>query len=282
MLTARTRLVGLMGWPVTHSLSPQMHNAAFQALGLDYRYVAFSVSPHQLRTAVLGARALGMVGINITVPHKECVLEHLDDITPFAKRAGAVNTLWVGQDARIHGDNTDGPGLVNFVREAGARLRGAHALVLGAGGSARAVCASLVDAECKTISLLNRTLDRAYGLASVLDTPKCSIKVGRFPLDIPRFGPQADIIVNCTTCGMCDDALAWDSETPFRAQQVVCDLVYGRQPTPLLAMAKRQGARALDGRGMLVHQGALSFERWTGHVAPKDVMFQAVRQWEGA
>jgi shikimate dehydrogenase len=295
MPTGSTKIVGLIGWPVAHSLSPVMHNAAFAALGLDYCYVAMPVSPEPARKlgqAVQGMRALGMRGCNVTVPHKERVISYADELTPFARLTGAVNTLAVEDDGRIVGDNTDGPGLVAYFEHNGVVVRDGRALVLGAGGSARAAVAGLLSAGCARITVLNRSVERAESLVRELarsfpehvvlaardgrTTADQSLRYGRFPQDIADSAVVSDIVVQCTSVGMGSDTLAWDPDTAIRPEQVVCDLVYHPRKTALLELAERSGARTLGGVGMLVFQGALSFQRWTGQPAPIDVMFRAV------
>ena len=278
-----TRLLGLLGWPVAHSLSPAMHNAAFQALALDYRYVAFPVAPEpveRLGEAVRGMRALGIRGCSVTAPYKESVVAHVDVLTDFAKLVKAVNTLWVDDDGRVWGDNTDGPGFVAYAEHAGVRVEGAGALVLGAGGSARAVAAGLMSAGCARVTVLNRTVARAEALVEELGAGADPgvLRAGRFPQDVAACSRDATLIVQCTTVGMGDDAasLAWDRNVSFRRDQAVCDLVYHPRRTALLEKAAAEGAAVLGGVGVLVFQGAIAFERWTGRPAPVDVMLRAV------
>lgn len=278
-ITGTTRLVGLMGWPVAHSLSPVLHNAAFEALGLDFRYVVLPVRPERVGDAVRGLRALGFAGGNVTVPHKVAVLEHLDELTPFAKRSGAVNTIWLEQSGAIHGDNTDGPGLVRYLATEGVGVRGNRVLVIGAGGSARAVVAALTEGGCASIIIANRTARRAEALAEEMATSSCVIRAAGFPQDLALVAPEAELIIQCTTLGMgASNTLAWDPRVPLGPAQVVCDLVYAPRVTPLLALASAGGARALGGMGMLVHQAALAFERWTGRAAPIEVMYDSLSE----
>lgn len=278
-ITGATRVVGVLGWPVAHSKSPRMHNAAFAALGLDFCYVALPVAlapAQRVGEAVAGVRALGLAGCNVTTPHKQAVLPYLDVLTDFARVTGAVNTIWRDEHDRLCGDNTDGPGLVQLLRSSGVVLEGARAVILGAGGSARSAVAALAHAGCARVAVLNRTLATAHLLVDALrgESAACALRAGAFPQDIREVAAQADIIVNCTALGMGDAAgqLAWDPAIPLDARQVVCDLVYHPPDTRLLRYARAHGARALDGLAMLAHQGALSFERWTGLRAPLEVM----------
>ena len=156
-ISGRTQIVGIIGDPVAHSLSPAMHNAAFRALKLDFAYVAFPVRPAQVRQAIEGIRALGIAGVNVTVPHKERVITWLDSISPTARRAGAVNTI-VQRDGRLHGENTDVTGFLHALRDGGFRVRGRRALVIGAGGVARAVVTALAEGKAETVTVANRTV----------------------------------------------------------------------------------------------------------------------------
>jgi len=268
-----------------------MHNAAFRALGLDYCYVPLPVSPEpegKLGLAVRGMRALGMVGGNVTVPHKRSILPWVDDLTSFARACGAVNTLSIGPEGRLRGDNTDGPGLAAYLGHEGVEVAGSRVLVLGAGGVARGSVAGLLLSGCDQITVLNRHPERAESLLSDLTSVddlrdnEAELGAGRFPDGIAEHGPDADIIVQCTSVGLGSDALAWDGNVPLRPGQAVCDMVYEPVETSLLAMAARCGALPLGGLGMLVFQGALSFEAWTGRKAPVDIMLRAVgheRRW---
>ncbi len=169
--SGKTTLVGLIGWPVSHSVSPAMHNAAFAHLGLDWRYVPFPVAPEpasRVGEAVLGLRALGLRGANVTVPHKQAVMAHLDRLTPAAQAIGAVNTILLDAEGALVGDNTDAPGFVADLREHGVEVPGRRVLVLGAGGSARAVAYGLAAAGASQITLVNRSVDRALALVAAL------------------------------------------------------------------------------------------------------------------
>jgi shikimate dehydrogenase len=297
-ISGNTRLVGVMGWPISHSLSPRMHNAAFDALGLDWAYVPLSVPPERVGDAVRGLSALGFAGTNVTVPHKSAVIPFLDALTPIARAIGAANTIVVLPDGSLLGDNTDGAGFMADLRAHGVRVCGSvgvsgsslsippyshtptHALILGAGGAARAVAYVLADAGA-IVAVANRTPDRAWELcqtvAAALPEAADRLSAHAFPDGLAELAPEADLVVNATSLGLRDgDPLPWDAAIAFRTGQVVYDLIYNR-PTPLLALAEAQGARTIDGLGMLVHQGACAFELWTGREAPIDVMMEAFR-----
>jgi shikimate dehydrogenase len=269
---AQARLFGVLGDPVEHSLSPAMHNAAFAALGLPHLYLRYRVPAAGLREALAEAQRLRMGGLNLTVPLKEAVLPLVDRLTPEAERIGAANTLTFTRNG-IVGDNTDGRG---FVRSLGRHVRfaGAHVVLIGAGGSARAVGSALADAGCGRITVANRTLARADALAARLGTRAVSARLAA----LARGDLLADaaLVVNTTSTGLGDAAIPVRYvATPARCLFV--DLVYGARPTPFLARAKRAGRRTLDGSGMLLEQGALAFEAWTGRRAPRAAMAHALR-----
>ena len=275
-----TRLVGVMGWPVAHSLSPAMHNAAFAATGLDYVYVPLPVPPEQLPQAMGGLAALGFVGANVTVPHKSAILPHVAALTPIARAIGAANTLIVQPDGTLLGDNTDGAGFLADLRAHGVDPAARSALVIGAGGAARAVVYALAEVGAR-VAVANRTLEKARVLCQIMRQalPHADVSAHAFPAALPELAQAADLIVNCTSLGLraeCD-ALPWDASTPFRSEQVVYDLVYTTR-TPFLKLAAEGGARTIGGLGMLIHQGAKAFELWTRQPAPVRVMQAAIAQ----
>jgi shikimate dehydrogenase len=279
-LTAKTRLVGLIGWPVEHSLSPAMHNAAFAAFGLDWAYVPLPVHPRRVGEAVLGLRALSFAGANVTVPHKQAVIAHLDEVSPDAQTIGAVNTVVVTEDGKLTGHNTDAAGFLRALNEAGFDPASQRCIVLGAGGSARAVVYALATAGARVV-VLNRTVARAQTLVrSLLPHLPAGALLASAPLtanDLSAHLDQARLLVNCTSAGMAPHVLRsplpggvilpWD--------MLVYDLVYNPVETLLLKQARSAGARPVGGLGMLVHQGAESFRLWTGREPPIDVMRQA-------
>jgi shikimate dehydrogenase len=281
-ISAKTILVGLIGWPVSHSVSPAMHNAAFAALGLDWRYVPLPVDPAQpdaVGDAVRGMRALGLRGINVTVPHKEAVLPFLDRIEPAAQAMRAVNTIAVESDGALTGDNTDAPGFIADLREHGVDPSGLDVLVLGAGGSARAIVYGLAQAGARRITIANRSVERAQLLIDDLRAFLAATTAAVTPLPdgLAHAATTADLIVNCTSLGMTPrhETTPWPHDLALRPTQIVYDLVYNPADTQLLHQASAQGARAIGGLGMLIWQGALAFERWTGERAPVTVMRSA-------
>ena len=285
--TAPARVVGIIGDPVAHSLSPRMHTAAFEAAGLDWRYVAFRVPPARLEDAVRGIRALGLAGVNVTIPHKETVIPFLDGVEPTARVAGAVNTIRL-EDGVLFGYNTDAPGLLDALTEdGGTALAAARCLILGAGGAGRSAAFALAGAHVKSITVLNRTPSRAQDVAARVAhaAPACALTAG--PLDaatVARAGEDADVIIQATSAtlsaamGGGGGRAAWlQALKPILRQgMTVLDMVYTPRRTELLAAAADAGATVVDGVSLLVHQGARSFQLWTGLPAPVEAMRRAV------
>ena len=266
--TGATRIAGVIGDPVRHSLSPTLHNAAFRALDLDWAYVAFDVAQGQAAAAVQGMRALHIEGLNVTMPHKADVIPALDALSPTAERLGAVNTIaWRGTE--LYGDNTDGAGFIDSLRlDHGSDVSGWRCVVLGAGGAARAVVLALAEAGAADIAVVNRTPEKAEIAAALADE--------RGRVGTVEEAKDADLIVNATPLGMG----VWEGEIPISAEhlgsgQVVCDLVYHPHKTALLEAAKEAGAVAVNGLGMLIHQAAHAFRLWTGEDAPLAAMSAA-------
>jgi shikimate dehydrogenase len=272
-LSAATSVVGVIGDPIAHSLSPRLHNAAFAALGLDWVSVGFPVAEGRAGDALAGARALGVRGLSVTMPHKEAVAGLVDRRTPRAERLGAVNCVAFGADGTV-GDNTDGPGLVAALgRGAGFDVAGRHCLVVGAGGAARAVVAALADAGAGEVVVVNRTPERAAAAAALAGS------VGR--VGAAGDAPRCDLVVNATPIGMAGsnggESTSWPIDPELLEEgQVVVDLVYHPLVTPWMEAAGRRGARVANGLGMLVHQAALQLAAWTGLEPPVEVMWQAV------
>jgi shikimate dehydrogenase len=272
-------VVAILGDPVGHSLSPVMHNAAFAALGLDYVYVALQVRPADLKRAIHGVRALGFAGLNVTVPHKEAILPLLDELSPAARAIGAVNTVIRSGD-RLRGENTDGEGFLRAVAKLGMRLRGKRVVLLGAGGSARAIAWALGRSGISRLTILNRHLKRAATLASAVRR-SCDASVFAAGLDSARHAELlegADLVVNCTSLGL-DGRTSPDVEITATPEHCLFyDIVYRSEPTPLVSAVRRHGRRAENGLGMLVEQAALAFRIWTGRAAPVETMGRALRR----
>jgi shikimate dehydrogenase len=280
-ITARTGLVGIVGHPVKHSLSPRIHNAAFAAQGVDMAYLAFDVPPDQLAKAMLGMRALGIRGVNVTVPHKETILPLLDEVDPLAARVGAVNTV-VNSEGHLVGHNTDVTGFAEALRSLlpeGAR--GLKCVVVGAGGAARAVLAALVADGAAAVFVYNRTFTRAAALCASAAAWGSTDCVAMSEDRLRQVAPEAALLVNATSVGLASKVKDFPVLVDIvQGGQVVVDLVYGQSPTGLVETAWARGARAMDGIEMLVMQAACSYSLWTGLEAPTDVMRESVELGE--
>jgi shikimate dehydrogenase len=260
-ITGSTRVVGVIGDPVVHSRSPAMHNAAFAALGLDWVYVAFPVARGDGAAAVRAVPALGLSGLNVTMPHKGDAARACDDLAPEAAALGAVNTV-VNADGALVGHSTDGEGFLRALDDEGVAVRGRRALVVGAGGAARAISHALGRAGA-AVTVAARRPDAARDVAAL--TPD-GVTAGIDDIAVEHF----DVIVNATPLGMRGEPPPFDP-AGLHAGQFVYDTVYPTE-TPLLRDARARGLRAAGGLGMLVHQGALSFSLWTGVEPPLDIM----------
>jgi shikimate dehydrogenase len=260
--TRKFTLAGIMGWPVGHSRSPKVHGYWIERYRLSGAYVLLPVRPERLADALKGLSALGFAGCNATIPHKEAVLRLLDRVDPMAKRIGAVNTIAVGEDGTLTGYNTDAFGFVESLRETQPTWRAdaGPAVVLGAGGGARAVVASLAEQGAREIRLLNRTPARAQALAAELGAPVTAVAWEK------RHDALADaaLLVNATSQGMQGQPPLELSLDRLPASALVCDIVYVPLETPLLAAARRRGNPTVNGLGMLLHQARAAFEKWFG------------------
>jgi shikimate dehydrogenase len=259
-------VAGVIGDPVRHSLSPVLHNAAFRALDLDWTYLAFEVADGDVAAALGGARALGIDGLSVTMPHKEAVALCVDQLSSRAQRLGAVNTV-VNRAGLLVGESTDGDGFIDALLDDGFDPAGRRCAVLGAGGAARAIVLALAERGADEIVIVNRTPARA---AAALALAGACGRVGE-----AAELASADLIVNATPLGMRhDDGLPLDP-TLLHANQLVADLVYAPAITPLMHEARARGAAAVNGLGMLIHQAAAAFELWTGLEPPLEVMSAA-------
>ncbi|CAN5702093.1 shikimate dehydrogenase [soil metagenome] len=267
-----THFVGVLGWPLEVTLSPLMHNVAFRRLDLDWIYLRWPVAPDDLGDAVRGLRALGADGANVTMPHKEAIVEHLDSLDGDAEAIGAVNTVRRSGDELV-GHNTDVVGFSEFlVEDAGFQPKGAGALVLGAGGAARAVVVALANLGAGDIIIAARNREAGANVASLADDATRSSGAVDWD-DATGSVEGVDLIVNATPIGMRDEGLL--DHVTFRANQCVIDLIYAPPTTPLIERARAAGASGWGGLGMLVRQAAASFAIWTGRPAPLDAMSAA-------
>lgn len=262
----KTKIVGIFGFPVGHTLSPRMHNAAFQALGLDMIYLPFEVRPEDLRDALQGIRSLNILGVNLTQPHKTNALEYLDELSEEAEHIGAVNTV-VNREGTLIGYNTDATGFGQSLREDyGFDPRGKRVVVFGAGGAGRAICWALSQAGPQRLVIVNRTPEKAEALAREFggcvtqwDDPEMGSELG-----------EADLLINATS-------IALDLEADMISDTVlIYDIVYARGESSFIEQARGQGARIGKGLSMLLYQGVSAFELWTGEQAPVQVMREAL------
>ena len=275
-----TNIVGLIGHPVEHSFSPPMHNAAFNALGMDYAYVAFDVNPENVGRAIKGAHALNIKGFNVTIPHKIEVMQYLDDLDEVAELIGAINTI---DFKDLKGYNTDGIGAIKAIEEV-SKVKNKDVIVAGAGGASRAISFYLAKFGASSITVLNRNVEKAQNLASdvlasdlIGDVKSASIS------EIGNYLKDADILVDTTPVGMDphinDEPIAKAED--MHEDLVVFDTVYNPNETVLLKQAIKAGAKPVYGIKMLLYQGAESFKIWTGRDAPIDVMEKALNEYLG-
>jgi shikimate dehydrogenase len=276
------RVYGIIGWPVWHTRSPAMHAAAFEATGVDATYVAFAVPPDGLEDAIRGLAALGIRGVNVTVPHKERVVPLLDEVDDEARAIGAVNTISL-ERGRLLGSNTDASGFVRALAEAGFDPQGVNAIIIGAGGAARAAVAGLARAGAAKITVAARRQAQAETLIGDVDTLGLDAELEAFALEKTpeRAFKEARLLIQATSATLDDgpEAHLFAASLPLQLlpkSAMVTDVVYTPRHTTVLARAETLGLATLDGLGMLLHQGAITFERWTGKPAPLEAMRTAL------
>lgn len=272
-ITGKTKIVGLFGYPVAHSLSPAIHNAAFEEMGLNFIYLPFSVRPSHLQEATRAIVALDMIGVNVTIPHKQQIIDYLDSIPAETKLIGAVNTV-VNQRGKLIGYNTDGEGFVESLRERGFFLKEKTVLLVGAGGAALAISFSLIKEKIDRLILTNRTFSRAKQMLKKLEQiySKVDIQVVEFERrnSLPC-SKDVELLINTTSVGMHEADPSPINLEQFPSSVYVYDVVYNRE-TELLKQAKRKGMRYQGGLDMLIFQGALAFKMWTEKEAPVEKM----------
>ena len=281
-ITSATRLspparLCVMGDPVAHSLSPQMHNPALAACGLDANYVRLHVAAADFLTALRTIRDLGFIGTNVTIPHKFTALASVDEVAPAARRLGAVNTITFRPDGTLYGQNSDGPGFVRTVKEEfGADVKDLRILLLGAGGGAGGAVAVQSALEgCRSLTLINRTESKAAAVANSLQDLLPGDRCRTIPWTaeaLTKALPDIDLIINGTSLGMSPEDPALLPEGTLTSQHLVYDMVYKPLITPLLATARAAGAKAINGLPMLLWQGVQSFEWWFDRAAPVEAM----------
>lgn len=274
-ITGKTKVLGIIGWPISHSLSPLMQNAAIAALGLDYIYAPFPVDPAALAAAVKGLKSLGVCGFNVTIPHKTAIMPFLDKLSPEAEAMGAVNTV-TRDGAAFVGHNTDGIGFLQSIRDdLEFEPLGKNILVMGAGGAARSAVAALCGAGAARIVVANRSMDRGELLLGTF-TAKCNkVEFSVSPLEGEEFNRHlegADLLVNTTSVGMNGTAFPGLNLSLLKNGAKVYDMVYAPPLTPLLAQAQEQGLVCANGLGMLASQGEAAFKLWTDLEPPARLM----------
>ena len=275
----QTRIVGIFGAPIAHTRSPAMQNAAFRACKLPYIYVPFLVRPSELARAVQSIRTLNLVGGNVTVPHKERIVRHLDTLSTEAELCGAVNTI-VNRNGELFGDNTDGRGFLASLQEQGFSPRRSEVILIGAGGSARAVLVSLIRAGCKQVRIVNRTWANAQTLVrSYRSVGKTRLEALTLDaLHEPELLTSAALVINSTSVGLHGEEFPPLAYEATSRTCVFYDLLYRTDLTSFLKAAKKARRPVYDGRGMLLHQGALAFSLWTNTPAPLVTMARALSQ----
>lgn len=280
-INGKTKLTGIIGYPLEYTLSPVVHNAAFRSLNLNWCYLPLLVERKNLLNALDGLKSLSFVGVNVTMPYKEAVVPYIDEMVSSAKIVEAVNTIHV-QKEKLVGYNTDGQGfLISLQKDLGFDPKRKNILLVGAGGAARSVAITLASIGIGHLTIMNRTKERAVELYQLVKEsfPDCQVKFLGLDEDLAEAFGAADLIINATPVGMSPER----EEVPFpvefiRERHLVFDLIYKPLETLLLKVAKEKGAQILNGLGMLLYQAAASFEIWTGIEPPIDIMRAALQE----
>lgn len=281
-ITGKTGLTALIGTPVSHSISPQMHNEAFRLLGLDYVYLAFDIAPDDLESAVLGLKQIGIQGFNVTMPHKTAIVPLMDELTPAARLAGACNTV-INENGRLIGHTTDGIGFMDAAKDAGQDLTGKTVTLLGTGGAATAICAQAALDGVKEIRIFRRPTEPAFSeaalfAAKVSDASDCKLSVHSLSdaYALRDSIAHSDMLVNATNVGMSPhpDECLIPAATWLPPDLAVCDIIYNPRKTKLYRLAEEAGCTVFNGMYMLLFQGAASFKCWTGF----DMPVEAIRE----
>jgi shikimate dehydrogenase len=279
MITSDTKLICVIGHPIKHSKSPLMHNAALQKIGEDAVYLAFDVETEKLEGFIAGVRAMGIIGANVTIPHKENIIKYLDGVTKEAEIIGAVNTIYRDGDKLI-GDNSDGKGfIISLMKETEFDPKGKKVLILGAGGASKAVTVKLADEGAAEIYLYDIDEKKAKELVEqVMKSAPKNVKLHVVDKkNIEKIAKESNLLVNCTPIGMKESDIELLPEEVFNSNHVVYDLIYNPTRTKLLKSAEKKGAKVVNGLGMLIYQGAISFEKWTGKKPDTDIMFKTIK-----
>lgn len=271
-ISGTTQLIGLVATPIRHSISPKMHNAAFNKLGLDYVYLAFDVNESQFEETVKGLKAMGARGFNLSMPYKSTIIPYLDELSPAAKLVQAVNTVVI-ENNRLIGHMTDGSGLMRSLEEAGYHVKGQKITVVGCGGAGKAIMAQAALEGCEEIAIFNRSVERGQQMENLINQ-QTDCKATFYELaDEEALKEQlktSSLLINATNVGMApfeEESIIKDVSM-LHKDLLVCDIIYHPKQTKLLQDAKRQGCRVLNGEGMIVYQGAEAFKLWTGYEMP--------------
>jgi len=278
-----TKIVGVIGHPIKHSLSPMMHNYAFNKLDLDFVYLPFDIASINLKDALKGMLALGIKGFNVTIPHKERIVDYLDELSDSANIVNAVNTV-VNENGKLHGYNTDVEGIIKTLEEYKDEINEKMVSVIGAGGAARAVIYTLINRfNIEKINIINRTMGKAEALKDYFTSKMLFEKIKTYelsPPDIIKILNKSKLIVNASSIGMMpdeDDSPTTIAES-FNDNQIVFDLVYNPRRTKFLSIAESQGATVLNGLKMFVEQGAKAFEFWTNEIMPTEKILEILNK----
>lgn len=279
-ITGKTKLIGLLGYPISHSLSPTMHNAAFSHLGLDYAYLTFDTKEDNLADVITAMRVLNVRGFNVTMPNKKNVLPLLDEVSAEARMIGSVNTV-LHENGRLIGYNTDGKGYVQSLIEKGVFVTGKKIVIAGAGGASRSVAIQLAVDGAAEVVILNRTLEKAAEICNVIQKNISTCKVEALELTEENLGQklsEADIFINSTALGMhpLEDKSVVTDPGMLHRELIVTDLIYKPSKTKLLEIAEGAGCKVINGLGMMIWQGAAAFKIWTGVDMPVDYIKREV------
>lgn len=283
MITGKTKLLGVIGDPIEHSLSPVMHNAAIAKLQLDYVYLPFPIKPEELPTAISGLAAIGLTGFNVTIPHKQAIIPLLTEVSPIAKEIGAVNTVW-RTETGWHGTNTDVEGFLAPLKNYNQNWHQTTALILGYGGAARAVVAGCSQLNCAKIQVVGRDPQKLTAFKNSWHNSQLAVNLSVHSWqELPDLIGESNLLVNTTPVGMYPRV----DESPVSAElmeklpknAIAYDLIYTPNPTKFLQIAKDQGAIAIDGLEMLMQQGAAALQIWLKQQVPVEVMRQSLREY---
>lgn len=283
MITGKTKLLGVIGSPIEHSLSPVMHNAAIAQLGIDYAYLPFSIKPENLSTAIAGFEAIGIQGFNVTIPHKQAIMPLLAKVSPLAQAVGAVNTVWRTEQG-WQGTNTDVAGFLAPLKALKQNWAQTTAVVLGNGGAARAVVAACAELKCATVWVIGRDRQKLQDFQQSWQNSPLTVNLQTSVWqDLPQLLPTTGLIVNTTPTGMHphvdQSPVVSEMFNSLQSGTIAYDLIYNPRPTLFLQQAAQHGAITLDGLEMLVQQGAAALALWLEQPVPVDVMRQALQEY---